>query len=328
MFDLRRIDGVKIGVLGDAAVDIHWYADMKKSELSRETPHFPLPVTREEITPGAAGNLAANIAALKPERLEFCGVIGGDWRGEVLKKSFSERGIGTDGLIVEPGRFTNAYCKPMRMGISDVVYEDPRIDFSTDSPISKESENAVLEWLGAAEDRLDAVCVCDQFAGGCVTETVRKKISGLRIPVFADSRYNIGKFRLKRGVLKPNERECASALSGAGIAPSEDMAENGLRLAQITGSNILLTLGENGALIISGGTVTPVPAVRVTGETDICGAGDTYLSAFACCAAAGASYAEAASAAAAASAVTVKKIGVTGTADREEIVRMASEKGA
>ena len=82
MFDLSLIGRVRIGVLGDAALDVHWYADMKKSELSRETPHYPLPVVREEFSPGAAGNLAANVAALLPGRLDFCGVIGGDWRGE------------------------------------------------------------------------------------------------------------------------------------------------------------------------------------------------------------------------------------------------------
>ena len=319
MFDLKRIDNVKIGVLGDAAVDIHWYADMKKSELSRETPHYPLPVVREEITPGAAGNLAANIAALKPAKLEFCGVIGNDWRGTELKRCFSGMGIGISGLITEPGRFTNAYCKPMRMGISDVVYEDPRIDFSTDTRISDVSEAEVLLWLDGAERELDAICICEQFVGGCVTERVRERLKDISIPVFVDSRYNIGRFRINRGVLKPNERECAGALNNSGVVPSDDMAENGRILSRITGSDILLTMGELGALIISGENVTAVPAVKVSGATDICGAGDTYLSAFACCSAAGATYEEAADIAAAASAVTVGKIGTTGTADREEI---------
>ena len=84
MFDLSRIDNVKIGVLGDLAMDIYWYADMTKSELSRETPHHPLPVVREVMSLGAAGNLAANIAALEPAALHVCGVRGDDWRGELL----------------------------------------------------------------------------------------------------------------------------------------------------------------------------------------------------------------------------------------------------
>ena len=67
MFDL--LDNVKIAVIGDFCIDIYWYADMTKSELSRETPHFPLPVQKEVMSPGAAGNVANNIAALKIEKL-------------------------------------------------------------------------------------------------------------------------------------------------------------------------------------------------------------------------------------------------------------------
>ncbi len=320
MFDLSLIGRVRIGVLGDAALDVHWYADMKKSELSRETPHYPLPVVREEFSPGAAGNLAANVAALLPGRLDFCGVIGGDWRGEILKEEFSRRSIGCGGLVAEPGRFTNAYCKPMRMGISDVIYEDPRIDFSSDMPVSHVAEAAVLDWLDKAEASLDALCVCDQFEKGCVTAAVRARLAEMRIPVFADSRYRIGLFRVKNGCLKPNEHECAAALLSLGAEPSEDMEENGRRLRELTGSDILLTLGENGSLWISEGETVRVPAVKTAGEVDICGAGDTYLAAFACSAAAGAAPEEAMRIASAASSVTVRKLGTTGTASREEIV--------
>ena len=121
MFDLNRIDSISIGVLGDLALDIYWYADMKKSELSRETPHYPLPVVREVMSLGAGGNVTANIAALKPGKLFVGGICGDDWRGEILKKRLEDIGADTSGLIVEPGRFTQAYCKPMRMGISDVI---------------------------------------------------------------------------------------------------------------------------------------------------------------------------------------------------------------
>lgn len=50
-----------------------------------------------------------------------------------------------DFVIKVPGRFTNAYCKPMRKGISELEYEDPRLDFDNYEPISKETENRVIE---------------------------------------------------------------------------------------------------------------------------------------------------------------------------------------
>ena len=70
MFDLSLIGRVRIGVLGDAALDVHWYADMKKSELSRETPHYPLPVVREEFSPGAAVTNSSKNSCFSKQRLQ------------------------------------------------------------------------------------------------------------------------------------------------------------------------------------------------------------------------------------------------------------------
>ncbi len=321
MFDLNRIDNISIGVLGDLALDIYWYADMKKSELSRETPHYPLPVVREVMSLGAGGNVTANIAALKPGKLFVGGICGDDWRGEILRKRLEAIGADTSGLIVEPGRFTQAYCKPMRMGISDVIYEDPRLDFAAVDAPSAETEAGILEWLDKVEGKLDALCVCDQFKNGVITEAVLERLCRMKTPVFVDSRYKIGKFAVN-GVLKPNEDECRAALLSLGLPVPEKPADMARMLAKVTGANVLLTLGEAGNLYVSadGEDDIATPAVPCEGPLDICGAGDTSMAAFACCLAAGANPEEAAQTAASASAVTIKKIGMTGTATREEIL--------
>ena len=36
---LEAVDGAKICLIGDFCLDIYWHADMRLSELSRETPH-------------------------------------------------------------------------------------------------------------------------------------------------------------------------------------------------------------------------------------------------------------------------------------------------
>lgn len=321
MFDLNRIDNISIGVLGDLALDIYWYADMRKSELSRETPHYPLPVVREVMSLGAGGNVTANIAALKPGKLFVGGICGDDWRGEILKKRLEDIGADISGLIVEPGRFTQAYCKPMRMGISDVIYEDPRLDFAAVDAPSAETEAKILQWLDMVDGTLDALCVCDQFMNGVITEAVLERLCRMKTPVFADSRYKIGKFSVN-GVLKPNEDECRAALLSVGQPVPDQPSDMAQILAKYTGANVLLTLGEKGNLYVSadGSDCIFTPAVKCEGPLDICGAGDTSMAAFVCCLAAGASPAEAAQTAAAASAVTIKKIGITGTAAREEIL--------
>jgi bifunctional ADP-heptose synthase (sugar kinase/adenylyltransferase) len=67
------------------------------------------------------------------------------------------------------------------------------------------------------------------------------------------------------------------------------------------------------------GKTSHIPARSVSGETDIVGAGDTFLSAVSLAYAAGCTLSEAALFANTASAVTVKKLRTTGTASREEI---------
>ena len=323
MSDLNRIDNIKIGIIGDLALDIYWYADMKKSELSRETPHYPLPVVKEIMSLGAGGNVVANVAALKPDKLFVCGVCGDDWRGDILKKKLSEIGADTSGLFTQEGTFSYAYCKPMRMGISDVIYEDPRLDFTRTEKISDETENNILRWLDSVDGKLDILCVADQFENGIITDKVRQRICNMETKVIVDSRYRVGFYNLKNGILKPNEDECRYALNKLGIAIPHSDEELGKALCKATGADVLLTRGEKGSMYISSeGSPVITPALRIEGPIDICGAGDTSISAFASCIAAGATPKEAALVACHASGVTIQKIATTGTATREEITAL------
>ena len=126
---LENIGGTKVGLIGDLCLDMYWLADMRLSELSRETPHYPLPVVQERYQPGGAGNAASNIAALKPGTFRAIGLTGDDWRGGLLRQALEEQGVGTAFIVRDASVITNAYIKPLRRGISDVTYEDPRLDF-------------------------------------------------------------------------------------------------------------------------------------------------------------------------------------------------------
>ena len=316
-----------VGIVGDFCVDVYWHADMKRSALSRETPHFPLPVTDERVSLGAGGNVAANLAALRPGAVKALTLAGDDWRGVLLRERAAACGIFADGVITVPGRMTNAYCKPMRHGISDVVYEDPRLDFEAQAPITEETEALALEALQKLALSVDVLCVADQFAFGIVTPAVRNALCAYAadgLPVVADSRSRIGTFR--RCILKPNEVECWRALYGD-EAPQPDSAHE-IRaaadaLAKRNDALVFCTLGVHGAYLTRGEGGTAVPALRVEGPVDICGAGDTSLAAFSAALACGESPETAAAFAAMASAVTVQKLGETGTVSFAEISALA-----
>ncbi len=320
---LSRIKNVNIALIGDICLDVYWEADMTKSELSRETPHFPLPIVNERMSLGGGGNVAANIAALEPKTIKVLGVIGRDWRGDALIRKLLEEGIDTSSVVISETMVTNTYCKPVKKGISHVEYEDPRLDFTNYENLHEKDEARLFELLEQCTGSVDVLCVSDQLPYGCITPAVREKImtfakEGLKVIV--DSRDRIS---LYSGVtLKPNEVEVARAVNKEAMPVAVAFGDH-IRAAKILAecnkSNVCMTLGPKGCVYTDSQTVTHIPSCDVTPPIDICGAGDTFLSAFACALAAGAEPWEAGSLANMAANVTIGKIGITGTASPEEI---------
>ena len=321
---LAAIAKIKIGVIGDICLDIYWLADMTQSELSRETPHFPLPVIEERISPGAGGNVAANAAALQPAKVFVLSVLGRDWRGDMLLRELRQRSIDTRGVIVSQARTTNAYCKPMRRGISDLLYEDPRIDFDNFTPLPEEDEQKLLQMLDETVPDIDVLCVSDQYQFGCISGGVRERIRSLArqgLKVVADSRHRIGDY--SDMYLKPNEVEAYQAVQMEGDPRRASFAEQirmARQLAVRNRAKVCMTLGEKGCLYTDHGKLIHIPTCKSEPPLDICGAGDTFLAAFAAALASGAREWEAAAVGNFASAVTIKKINNTGTASRDEIL--------
>lgn len=319
---LEGISRARIGLIGDLCLDMYMDVDMRLSELSREVPNYTLPVVGERVSPGGAGNVAANVAALKPKAHRVLGVLGQDWRGGLLKEALRARGVPTDGLIVSPRATTNAYIKPVRRGYSDLLYESPRLDYENREALSGGDEAALMEALERAAQEVDVLCVCDQLKNGCVTGRIRRRVcelarDGLRVIV--DSRDRIGEYR--DVIVKPNEMEAMRALNLNGAVTPERMAQAALALSERSGRPALITLGENGCLAAEDGRVAHIPARRVSGPTDICGAGDSFLAALACALGGGADIRAAAALGNLGASVTIAKLGETGTASRAELMR-------
>lgn len=320
---LTRIQKARVGLLGDICLDAYWEADMRLSELSKETPHFPLPVVRERTSPGAGGNVAMNLHALGVNNVQVISAIGNDWRGHALCACFETAGIDTSYILRDSTLVTNAYIKPLRAGISDVVYEDPRIDFTNYAPISADVEARIIDALDTLAPSLDALCVSDQFHFGLITDPIRRhleKLSARGLTIVADSRYSIGKYR---GIyIKPNASE---GLTAAGYPANENQttevcAAAANRLVVEGAKAVIMTLGAEGALFTDDNVSTTIPSHKVSGPVDICGAGDTFLSGFTAAMAAGASPQEAASLGSLCSEVTIQQLGTTGTASPGQVM--------
>ena len=195
------------------------------------------------------------------------------------------------------------------------------IDFENAEPPARAAEEALLAAFTKAAEDADVIVVSDQLATGVVTARLRQALCAMAAAgkkVVVDSRDNIASFA--GCVVKPNELEAARA---AGLAPAavtpEDYLPVARRLREMTGGDVIVTLGAVGAMCLTGKEACFAPGVPVSPPIDIVGAGDSFLSACALALGAGAALEEAIALGNLASAVTIQKIGQTGTASAAEI---------
>lgn len=318
---LSHIPSLRLGLIGDGCVDIYWDADMRLSELSREVPQHPLPIVNERFSLGAGANVLANLAALGARNIQYVGCIGKDWRGVIFKQLLEKIGVSPQYLTESDQVITQAYCKPIRHGISPVTSEDPRIDFINYNPLAAELEEQVLRFLNQVAENSDILIVCDQFFNGCITERVIEEINRLGeiMPVVVDSRNRVNCY--KNVIVKPNEVEaCVSlGLQQDAIFEPNGVEEIACTLEQKSRRPVLITLGEQGSIWCENGKVIHVAAVPVDPPIDFVGAGDSFLAGFALAYIQKVPPAAALEFASMVSSVTIKKIGTTGVATPDEM---------
>ena len=149
---------------------------MSLSELSRETPHHTLPVVEEQYSPGAAGNVAANLRAIGCNTVYLCSMLGKDWRGDLLEAALQERGVDTTYSIASKSWSTPSYCKPIRIGMQDVRQEDARLDFQNYAPLLEQLEIQLAEQLDKMAEQVDIIAVTDQLRNGVIGDLIRDRL--------------------------------------------------------------------------------------------------------------------------------------------------------
>jgi rfaE bifunctional protein kinase chain/domain len=327
---VQRISALKIGVVGDACLDIYWHADMRISELSRETPHHNLPITREEHSPGAAGNVAVNFSKLNCAEVSICSVFGNDWRGTLLKEKFREHVIDYSYSQTEDDRYTPTYCKSIRHGLQGVRQEDKRIDFVNRTALTKASTLRVLKELDRMAACVDVISVIDQVDNGVINTEILERLqywSAQGKLIVVDSRNRIGWFRGL--IVKPNEVEVVRSMNVNPTPYQQESEHNmiraGLELSTQVGKPCCITLGDKGAVWIENQSCTFVPTEAVAPPIDITGAGDTFNAAFISALGVGCSGEVAVAFAHLAAAVSIRMLDGAGTASPEAILSRYDE---
>lgn len=328
---LDRWRALRFVVLGDYFLDRYLHIDRTLAETSLETGLEAHQVVEIRNSPGAAGNVAANLAALGVGVLAL-GVIGEDGLGYDLARALESRGIDTAGLVRAPERYTPTYTKPMLREPDGRVHELSRLDVKNRTILPAPIEEDLLGRLADVLPSCDGVVIADQAPErncGVVTDRVRKALGSLAEQhpekVFlVDSRVRIGEYR---GILlKPNDREAVGAVTPGVEGPytRAQAEEAGRTLARRAGRPVFVTVGEGGVLVCEEEGCTRVPAVPVDGEIDIVGAGDSTIAGLAAALASGARLTEAALIGNLVASVTIRQIGVTGTASQAQVLEALS----
>jgi len=322
-FIFEKISTLRVGIIGDFAVDFYYDLQKKTEEISLETRQEVWWGSQSRTSLGAAGNVVQNLAALGVGTLKVFGAVGHDIYGREMLHLMQKLGVDTVGIrIQEEGWETCAYTKPLDQGT-----ELNRVDFGTHNQLSDEGFEEILKSLKTQMAHLDVLIINQQFASPLIT---RKRVDLLnamatvypQVYILADMRtYGLA---LRGMTLKVNTEEMARLLEVAGYESwtTDECTFYGHQLSDQVQGPVLITRGEQGMQYVHQESVHQSTALDLAGALDTVGAGDTAVATYAACAGAQVPILEALALANLASAITVQKISQTGTASQEEILEL------
>ena len=310
---------LRIAVVGDYSCDRYLEIDPDKKETSIETGLPVRNVTRVRAQPGASGTVLNNLAALGVGELWPVGFCGCDGEGFELYRALEQTpGVQMNFFFKNEEQRTFTYCKPLLLHPDQPPEELNRLDSKNWHPTPLTLQHQLANAVRSLAKEVDAIIVLDQVDApetGVVTRSLLEAVDEVRNSclTIGDSRRGLKDWPAI--VYKMNAEELAR-LTGAATEPSKAASE----LARRTGQPVFVSLSENGIVgADASGIVKHRPALPVSGEIDIVGAGDAVMANLTAALAADAKLDEALEIANAAASVVVHKLGTTGTATVEEI---------
>jgi rfaE bifunctional protein kinase chain/domain len=305
--DLKiRLQRARVLVVGDAMLDRYLFG-----EVERISPEAPVPVvrvTREELRPGGAANVALNVKAIGPG-VTLITVVGDDEPARNL-----EGLLRTHGVEVVIGRDPHLYtCVKLR--VIGRAQQLVRVDF--ESQPDHEILSDMLTDYTRALPRYDAVLFSDYGKGGLTH--IPRMIELARAagkPVLVDPKGEDYSRYAGATVITPNRVELAQVIGA--WKSEEQLEERAQRLRVETRlDGVLLTRSEEGMSLFDAAGHDRVPA-QAREVFDVTGAGDTVIATLAAMLACGMTLREALPIANRAGGIVVGKFG-TATVSYEEL---------
>jgi D-beta-D-heptose 7-phosphate kinase/D-beta-D-heptose 1-phosphate adenosyltransferase len=306
-----RFAGLRILVVGDVMLD-----EFIWGKVSRISPEAPVPVvnvTAESYYPGGAANVARNIREFTTGAAVM-GMAGADARGDRLLALLRGQGIDTSAMLRDAG-----FCTTVKTRIIARNQQVVRVDRERKQGLDANQVQRTMALLDEALERVDGIIVADYGKGfltqelaDCLCRAARAKGKTLAVDPHP---YTVLSWAGATAI-KPNRME---AFLAAGMPHSEPvepvlrdeaLLEAGRRLLErwMPGC-LLITLGEQGMLLLASGAAPYHTPTRAQAVFDVSGAGDTAIGVLTLGLCAGATPVEAAELANLASGIVVGKLG-------------------
>ncbi len=304
---LIRCRHQRILVVGDLMLD-----EFIRGKVSRISPEAPVPiveVSEQSYYPGGAANVARNLREFT-RHVAVMGVVGRDGPAERLRGLLNANGIETGGIQELP-----SYQTIVKTRIIARQQHVVRVDRESAAGPDPACHAGALQEFRRMLPDLDAVIIED-YAKGFLNQafvdeiTTRARAAGKIVTVRHDLRWQAVT------AIKPNRAEAFHAaglpLTDAAGLPQEDaalLAAGERLLGKWDTEMLLITLGEQGMLLLRRG-LPPQPLAPCAREVfDLSGAGDTAIALFTLALAAGSPPEQAAEVANHAASVVVGKLG-------------------
>ncbi|MHA2279446.1 MAG: bifunctional heptose 7-phosphate kinase/heptose 1-phosphate adenyltransferase [Promethearchaeota archaeon] len=316
---IEKIKHNKILVIGDLMLDLYL-----RGQASRISPEAPVPVVaaEEKISiPGGAANVVMNLRALGCS-VAIAGFIGKDEEGCILRDKLNTINVNTE-CVLECNLPTIQKTRVIANGQHIV-----RFDFDSDFGKVKEQRELydLIEALSISRT-FDAIIVSD-YCKGTINHTLMEILKlHFRCPIVGDTKPEHKQYFSNVWCITPNLIEAHQMLgNGNPLLMAKGLKES-MQL-----KCIIITMADHGILCVDeNDNDFSYPAHVEINEHDpkhrfdVTGAGDTVVSVFTACIAAGLPTHEAVLAANIAAGVVVRKIGTAACSFEELIVELEKE---
>jgi len=324
---INELKNTRVLIIGDLAMDEMVYGNTER--ISREAPVLILLHEETKLILGAASNAANNASKINGGKVSVIGVLGEDYQAEQLKEAFEKENINTSYLVYDKTRKTTTKTRISGSCSQSVTQQIVRIDRQTSTPLSKETEDKVIEQIEKAIPKHDAIILSDYHIGTLTQRIIDKSIelaNEHNKVIVADIQKDFDKYKNITS-LTPNLPDTQKFL-GFNLNSKSDFEKAGKILQNmIKAKSILITCGDRGMMVIEPNyKITEIPVFNRSHVFDVTGAGDTVTALYTMALSIGAEPVYAAVIGNIAASIVIKQFGCA-TTTIDELLEMVSKKG-